>query len=530
MPGLSQVDRAIVPPNIVFPQDYNAAYDLLQRNLQAGRGDKPAFIDDRGSYTYNELERRSSAFANVLRDRGVQMEQRILLCLLDSIDFPVVFLGAIKVGVVPVAVNTLLTPDDYRYMLQDSRAQMLLVSEALLPLFEPLLDESSHLKSILVSGADEQAENSLCAALAASNPECVIAPTRCDDMCFWLYSSGSTGAPKGTVHKHSSLIQTAELYARAVLELSEQDIVFSAAKLFFAYGLGNGMTFPMSVGGTAVLMAERPTPEAVFARLTEHQPTLFFGAPTLFAGMLASADLPDRDQLSLRYAVSAGESLPEHLGKRWLEQFGVDVLDGIGSTEMLHIYLSNQPQQTRYGTTGVPVPGYELRVVDDDGHTLPPGEIGELQIKGPSSAIFYWNNREKTLATFNGQWVRSGDKYHQDEDGYFVFHGRSDDMLKVSGIYVSPIEVEAALMTHPAVLEAAVVGREDADELVKPAAYVVLQRGHERSEALATALKSHVKTVLAPYKCPRWFEFVDELPKTATGKIQRFKLRQAAAV
>ncbi|HSD00606.1 MAG TPA: benzoate-CoA ligase family protein, partial [Casimicrobiaceae bacterium] len=324
-------------------------------------------------------------------------------------------------------------------------------------------------------------------------------------------------------------IETAELYARPVLGIREDDTVFSAAKLFFAYGLGNALTFPLSVGATTILMAERPTPAAVAKRLIEHHPTIYYGVPTLYAMMLASADLPAKDQVGLRVCVSAGEALPENIGKRWTAHFGVEILDGIGSTEMLHIFLSNRPGDVRYGTTGVPVPGYELRVVDDRMQPVAQGEVGDLYISGPTAANGYWNNRAKTRTTFQGEWVKSGDKYRVDGDGKYVYAGRSDDMLKVSGIYVSPVEVEAALITHPTVLEAAVVGREDEDKLTKPVAYVVLKPGHAGSDALGEELRAHVKSALAPYKYPRWIEFIDELPKTATGKIQRFKLRARQA-
>jgi benzoate-CoA ligase len=331
------------------------------------------------------------------------------------------------------------------------------------------------------------------------------------------------------VHVHSSLIQTAELYARPVLGIREDDVVFSAAKLFFAYGLGNSLTFPLAVGATAVLMAERSTPAAIFARLRKHQPMIFYGVPTLFAALLASPELPGRGALKLRCCVSAGEALPADIGRRWTERFGVEILDGLGSTEMLHIFLSNRPGKVRYGSTGMPVPGYLLRILGDDGQTVAPGEVGELQICGPTAATAYWNNRGKTRTTFQGPWTRSGDKYTVDGDGFYIYSGRSDDMLKVGGIYVSPIEVESALITHPAVLEAAVIGREDEERLTKPVAYVVLKSGQQASPALAEELQQHVKSQLAPYKYPRWIEFIDELPKTATGKIQRFKLRAKAA-
>jgi benzoate-CoA ligase len=525
MPELSSADHGASPPDISIPREYNAAHDLIQQNLRSGRADKTAFIDDFGSCTYAELDRRTSAFANVLQSQGLGMENRILLCLHDTIDFPTAFLGAIKAGVVPVAVNTLLTQGDYQYMLCDSRARVAVVSAALLPLFRPLLGQVPCLERILVSGADSNEQDSLVRLIAQAPRTFAVAPTTCDDVCFWLYSSGSTGAPKGTVHVHSSLIQTAELYGKPILGIEEGDVVFSAAKLFFAYGLGNGLTFPMSVGATAVLMAERPTPAAVFTRLRRHRPTIFYGVPTLYASMLASPELPRREEMRLRRCASAGEALPEQIGKRWAQHFGVDILDGIGSTEMLHIFLSNRPGDVRYGTTGKPVPGYQVRLVEDDGHEVARGEPGELQVAGPTGAAQYWNNREKTRATFQGPWTHCGDKYSQDADGYFVYAGRSDDMLKVSGLYVSPIEVESALISHEAVLEAAVVGREDEDRLTKPIAFVVLKPGREPTPELAEALRQHVKSLLAPYKYPRWIEFVDEVPKTATGKIQRFKLR-----
>ncbi|PKO57383.1 MAG: benzoate-CoA ligase family protein [Betaproteobacteria bacterium HGW-Betaproteobacteria-19] len=531
MPTLSAADHATSPPCIEIPRQYNAADDLIARNLIAGRGSKLAYIDDGGNYTYDELARRINRCASALRGTaGLRQEDRILMCVHDTIEFPAVFLGAIRAGVVPIAVNTLLTAHDYEYMLTDSRARIAVVSAALLPLFQPLLGKVPTLERIIVAGTANPGPDSLATLLDSGTDAFEAAATLADDACFWLYSSGSTGAPKGTVHIHSSLIQTAELYARPVIGIDESDVVFSAAKLFFAYGLGNGLTFPLAFGATAVLMAERPTPAAVFERLRTHRPTIFYGVPTLYASMLASPDCPTREEMRLRACTSAGEALPQEIGKRWTERFGVDILDGIGSTEMLHIFLSNRAGDVRYGTTGKPVPGYAVRLVDDEGNEVTtPGEPGELQISGPTAAAYYWNNREKTRGTFQGQWTRSGDKYQMDADGYYVYSGRSDDMLKVSGIYVSPIEVESVLIGHEAVLEAAVVGCEDEDKLIKPKAYIVLKPGLKADDVLREQLKAHVKRELAPYKYPRWMEFVEELPKTATGKIQRFKLRAAAA-
>jgi benzoate-CoA ligase len=526
MAGLSEADHGVNPPLVNIPRDYNAAHDLIERNLAAGRSGKTAFIDDAGRCTYGELAERVNRAANALTGLGLEMEQRMVLAHDDTIDFPAVFLGAIKAGIVPVAVNSLLTTPEYEYMLADSRARALVVSEALLPAVAPILGKLPFLKHVIVSGRNAQGQLLLSDLTAKAGTRFDPAPTTCDDVCFWLYSSGSTGMPKGTVHLHSHLIQTAELYARPVLGIRESDVVFSAAKLFFAYGLGNALTFPMSVGATAVLMAERPTPRAVFKRLREQQPTIFYGVPTLYAAMLANPELPPKSALSLRLCVSAGEALPPDIGTRWTERYGVEILDGIGSTEMLHIFLSNRPGEVRYGTSGKPVPGYELRVVDEQNQPVKPGEIGELQISGPTCAPYYWNNRAKTHATFLGGWTRSGDKYTMDADGYYTYAGRTDDMLKVSGMYVSPFEVETALASHPAVLEAAVIGHADDEQLIKPKAYLVLKPGRTGSSALAEELKQYVKSRLAPYKYPRWIEFISELPKTATGKIQRFKLRQ----
>lgn len=506
------------------PDCYNAAAALIEPNITA-RPNKTAYIDEYGSYPFADLAERVDRCAGALMDLGLQMENRVLVCLLDTIDFPAVFLGAIKAGIVPIAANTLLTSSDFDYMLRDSRARALVVSQALLPSFEPILDGQPFLRNIIVSGEKNGRYPLLSRLLNQAKARFTTAPTRPDDACFWLYSSGSTGPPKGVVHVQTSMMQTAELYARPILGIDETDVVFSAAKLFFAYGLGNALSFPLAVGATTVLLGDRPTPANVCRILREHRPTIFYGVPTLYSALLASGGLPDRGALNLRRCTSAGEALPAELGRRWLEHTGVDILDGLGSTEMLHIFLSNRPGEVRYGTTGKPVPGYEIKLLDETGAPAADGTIGELQVAGPTAAACYWNNREKSHATFLGPWTRSGDKYSKDQDGYFTYAGRNDDMLKVSGIWVSPFEVESALASHPAVLEAAVVAHADDDGLIKPKAFVVLRPGTDPAAGLAGDLQQHVKSRLAPYKYPRWIEFAAELPKTATGKIQRFKLR-----
>jgi benzoate-CoA ligase len=530
------------PGGVPTPADrFNIAAHLLTAN--AARADKAAFIDDHGSLSYGALDEQVRRLAAGLRSLGIKREERVLLLMQDSTPWPVAFLGAIYAGLVPVAVNTLLTADDYAYMLEHSRAQAVLVSGALLPTLTAALVKSDHevgkvivsrptapLKGVPTDSTPlHPAEVDFDAFVAAHAPLAKPAATGADDPAFWLYSSGSTGRPKGTVHSQANPYWTAELYGKRVLGLVEADLCFSAAKLFFAYGLGNALTFPMSVGATTLLMAERPTPDATFKRWLGQVhgavPTVFYGAPTGFAGMLASPNLPARAAVKLRLVSSAGEALPAELGERFKAHFGVDIVDGIGSTEMLHIFLSNQPGRVRYGSTGWPVPGYTVELRGDDGRPVPDGEPGDLYIQGPSAAMMYWGNRAKTRETFQGGWTKSGDKYIRNaDDGSYTYGGRSDDMLKVSGIYVSPFEVEATLVQHPAVLEAAVIGVPDAEGLTKTKAFVVLKPGGAATE---DELKAFVKDRLAPYKYPRQIAFVADLPKTATGKIQRFKLREA---
>jgi len=527
---------AALPADVSAPPErFNFAQHLLA--LNAGRAGRAAFVDDLGALTYGALDERVRRLGAGLRALGLKREERVLLLMQDTTDWPVAFLGAIYAGLVPVAVNTLLTADDYAYMLEHSRAQAVLVSGALLPAVTAAMTKSDHeVQRVIVSrpvAPLHPAEVEFEAFVAAHAPLPRPAATGADDPAFWLYSSGSTGRPKGTVHSHANPYWTAELYGKGVLALRESDICFSAAKLFFAYGLGNALTFPMSVGATTLLMPERPTPEATFKRWAGGvgglKPTVFYGAPTGYAGMLAHPALPKKGDVALRLASSAGEALPADIGERFTAHFGVEIIDGIGSTEMLHIFLSNQPGRVRYGTTGWPVPGYEIELRGEGGAPVPEGEPGDLYIHGPSAAMMYWGNRQKTRETFQGGWTKSGDKYVRNADGSYTYSGRSDDMLKVSGIYVSPFEVEATLVQHPAVLEAAVIGVPDAEGLTKTKAFVVLKPGADPKQADEAALKAFVKDRLAPYKYPRQIEFVADLPKTATGKIQRFKLREREA-
>ena len=520
-------DSATTPPAPALGARFNFAQHLIECNAE--HPDKAAYIDDHETLRYGELAERIRRMAAALLACGVRREERVMLLMHDCNDWPVSFLGALYAGIVPVAVNTLLTTEDYAFMLKHNRAQAVLVSSALLPMLQAAMSQAQHeVTTVIVSHPTDHPLPENCIALTAliahHAPMSLPAATAPDDPGFWLYSSGSTGRPKGTLHTHANPYWTAELYGKRVLGITKSDVCFSAAKLFFAYGLGNAISFPLSVGATVVLMAERPTPAATFKRWLEHQPTVFFGAPTGFAGMLASAELPAKAQVSLRLASSAGEALPADLGERFTAHFGVEIIDGIGSTEMLHIYLSNVPGKVQYGTTGWPVPGYQIALHGDDGNPVADGETGDLFIQGPSSALMYWGERDKSRETFQGAWTKSGDKYVRNANGSYTYSGRSDDMLKVSGIYVSPFEVEATLMQHAAVLEAAVVGVVDRDGLTKTKAYVVLKPGQQVSD---DELKAFVKERLAPYKYPRSIEFLGELPKTATGKIQRFKLRNA---
>jgi len=505
----------------------NAALYFVDRHVAEGRGDRIAFTEAGGGerrLTYGALADLTSRLADLYERHDIRAEERAAMIVLDTVDFPVIFWGSLKAGVIPIPLNTLLSADYFEIILNDSRARALFVSAELLPTVEPLLPKLRHLKKVFVVGDAPAGHLSFADALRESRPGPVadVSPDHC---AFWLYSSGSTGRPKGVKHVHGNLKATADTFGRQVLNIREDDVVLSAAKLFFAYGLGNGMTFPMSVGASAVLYPQRPTPASMFEVIEAVRPTIFCGVPTLYAAMVAHAggDRPKGVE-RLRCCVSAGEALPAEIGSAWKELTGVDIIDGVGSTEMLHIFLSNAPGDIVYGTSGVAVPGYKVRLVNEQDADAAVGEVGELLVHGPSAAEGYWNRLETTRRTFAGGWTRTGDRYVKRDDGRFVFCGRADDMFKVSGIWVSPFEVEQALCSHPEVLEAAVVAAKDESNLEKPKAFVVL-KNKDRRTIVGEQLKEHVKAQVGAWKYPRWIEIVDDLPKTATGKIQRFKLR-----
>ena len=523
-------------PAVQVPDSFNIATHVVDRNLAAGRGDKVAVYEDGRTVTYAQLAEMVNRCGTGPRSLGIEAEQRVLMAVPDSAEFLAVFFGAAKIGVIPVPVNTAARPDDYLYYLRDSGARAFVLHEELWPQLAGIVSQAPDLRHVLIlpSVPAEKTTRSiqppygthyhwrpLAELMQAASPQLEAEPTSKDDIAFMLYTSGSTGGPKGAVHLQHDIHFATELYARPILKITEQDIFFSASKLFFAYGMGNGMYFPLGCGGSAVLNPHWSKPEIIFDYIERFRPTLFFGVPTLFAAML---QIPEKKDLSsIRFAVSAGEALPAEIYHRFQERFGVSILDGIGSTEMTHIFITNRPDDIRPGTSGRLVPGYEARIVDDTGKELPAGELGNLWIKGDSAAAFYWRKHELTKRTMIGEWLITGDKYYVDPEGYFCYCGRSDDMLKVAGQWVSPAEVENALLGFPGVIEAAVVGLEDKDGLVKPKAFLVMNK--QADGTTEEALRHFLREKLAGFKVPRWFEFVSELPKTPTGKIQRFKLR-----
>ena len=509
----------------------NAAAYFVDRHATSAYSGKTAFVEGAGrgrTLSFADLARETGRLAHLFERHGVRREERAAMLVLDQIEFPIIFWGSLKAGVVPIALNTLLTAKVYDAILRDSRARALFVSHELLPVIEPVLKTNPYLDKVFVIGGESDGAH---LSFEKELTRCEIRepiPARADECAFWLYSSGSTGEPKGVRHVHGSLKFTADTYGSQVLQIERDDIVFSAAKMFFAYGLGNAMTFPLSVGATTVLLSSRPTPDSVFDIMRRFKPTVFCGVPTLYAAMVAQMESGKGGVASpLRRCISAGEALPAEVGRKWLKLTGTDILDGVGSTEMLHIFLSNRVGEVVYGTSGVAVPGYDVRVVDETGHEVEAGQVGELLVRGASSASDYWNQRKKSRLTFEGEWTRTGDKYEKAADGRLIYQGRTDDMFKVSGVWVSPFEVEQTLVTHPSVLEAAVVPALDENGLEKPMAFVVL-KPEATGEHLVDELKDLVKEQIGMWKYPRWVKVIPELPKTATGKIQRFKLKAEA--
>ncbi len=513
----------------MIPRDLNAARWFVDRHVEEGRDGRLAIIHEGRRLTYGDVYGGANRLGNALRRLGVAMEQRVVLLLHDSPEFVWSFWGAIKIGAVPIPTNTLLKPHDFAYILNDSRAEVVIVSAPLATAVDEVRAQLPYLKHVVVAGGAAAPQLAYEELVAQERAELGAAATTKDDVAFWLYTSGTTGTPKAAIHLHHDMLVCCEAFGRHVLEIGPEDRTFSVAKLFFAYGLGNALYFPFHVAASTVLYPARPEPAKVFELIARERPTIFYAVPTAYAAMLQVPDAERRyDLTSLRICSSAGEPLPKALYERWLERFGIEILDGIGSTEMCHTFIANRRGRVRPGSSGTLVPGYDAKLVDDEGRDVPTGEVGNLFVKGDSACACYWNQHERTMQTIHGEWVRTGDKYTRDADGYFWYAGRADDMIKASGMWVSPAEVEAALAGHPAVVEAGVVGAEDGDELVKPLAFVVLARGQAAGPALERELQAFVKEQLAPYKYPRWIVFVDELPKTATGKIQRFRLREIA--
>jgi benzoate-CoA ligase family protein len=515
-----------------LPTLFNVAAHFVDRHIHEGRGERIAYECGEERVSYRQLFERVNRAGNAFKKLGIRQEERIALLLFDTPEFPYCFFGGIKIGAVPVPVNTLLKPSEYEYILNDCRAQVLIVSEGLLPQIQAIPREKlRYLKTIVVFGRPQASLLSLQQLLDESSPELEAEITSKDDAAFWLYSSGSTGFPKGCVHLHHDMVVCAELYAKNILKITEHDRFFSVAKLFFAYGLGNGLYFSLSVGATSILWPGSPSPPNIYSVIEKHKPTLFFSVPSNYSSLLSyqRENGPDFDLSTVRHAVSAGEALPAALFHRFKERFNVEILDAIGSTEALHMFIANRPGAVRPGSSGEILPGYEARIVDENGNDVPDGEVGSLLIKGDSVCASYWNKHEKTKETIQGHWIRTGDKYYRDADGYYWYVGRNDDMMKVKGMWVSPIEIENVLMEHPMVQEAAAIGNPDVNKLVKPAAYVVLKESANNTPQIIEEIRQHVQGKLAAFKCPQTFEIVKELPKTATGKIQRYKLRQSAA-
>lgn len=515
------------PPVVEVPERFNAAAFFVDRHLTEGRGARTVFRYRGGSITYAELAVRVNRAGHMLQSLGVEMEDRVLLALQDSREFAEGFWGAIKIGAVAVPVNPWLKGADYAFLLEDSRAEVAVVNAEVAREIAAVREQCRLLRHVVVTGKPRRGMKAYERLLARASPILEPADTTRDDVALWGYTSGSTGKPKAAVHLQHDLVYAADLVGIQIFGVGPDDLIFSASKMFFAFGLGNSLYFPARVGAASVLVPERIEPERAFEIIHTARPTVFFTVPTVYARMLQVQDAERRyDLSSLRLCVSSGEALPSAIFHAWKARFGHELLDVVGSTEALHDFIANRPGEARPGSSGKVIPGFEARLVDDSGNPVPPGAVGHLLIKGESTAPYYWNRHAESKRTMLGEWLRTGDMFYQDADGYFYFCGRSDDMLKVGGMWVSPSEVEACLMEHPAVLEAGVIGLPDADSLVKPRAFVVLKNGRVPSETLKEDLRGHVSERLAGYKAPRWVEFVPDLPKTSTGKIQRFKLRE----
>lgn len=520
-----EIDESVVPNALRFSPVFNVAVPFIDRHVEEGRGRSVALRHAGGEVTYAELADNVARAGNVLLGLGLKPGERMIMAAVDDPMFFFVFWGAIKAGIIPIAVSTFIKAPDYKFLAADSECVGFVYSEVLAGEAAAVNGSTPRLRVVLpIDGPD-----SLASRMANASPRLAPAPTTATTDCFWLYSSGSTGNPKGVVHVHRDMIVTSERYGRCVAGLEPGDVVFCASKLFFSFGFGGGMTFPLWVGATIVLRPERATADLALEQIGKSQASVFFGVPTLYGQMVQALEREPRELTSLRRCLSAGEALPAPIFNRWKQLTGVPILDGIGSTEVLHIFVSNRINDIRPGTSGKPVPGYEVKIIGENGEPAKDGEVGTLWVKGESNARCYWNNPAKTASTMVGEWLNTGDVYYVDAEGYYVNAGRGDDMLKVGAMWCSPIEIESKLLEHPKVREAAVVARADENALVKPAAYLVLNNPDDATDETVAELQQFCKQHLSGYKYPRWFHFVGELPKTVTGKIQRFKLRQPDA-
>ena len=511
-----------------IPKYYNVTTKLIDEKVKKGLGDKVAVYYKDKTYTYADMQSLINKVGNALKILGVHMEERVMLVMYDSPEAMACFFGAIKIGAIPLSVNYMYTMHDYRYLLNNSRAHTLIADADFIEEIEGFKDKFLYLENTIIVGKKTRAYHIAFHDLVdRCSDKLEVAYTTFEDAAFWNYTSGSTGVPKAAVHLQHDVFSCIDSYAIAVLGITQDDLLFSASKFFFAYGLGNSFFYPLALGASVVLLSDRPRPETIFSTIERYHPTVFFGVPTLYANMLEVKDAEKKyDLSSLRLCTSAGEALPKEIFYEWKERFGLEILDGIGSTELLHIFISNRPGDVKPGSSGKLVPGYQARIIDEEGEEVPDGKVGTLLVHGESTAAYYYRHHDKTKTSMLGEWFNTGDRYRRDGEGYYYYQGRGDDMLKVGGIWVSPIEVEDALVSHPAVLEAAVVAKKDEHHLVKPKAYVVLKKGKRPSEKLAKDIQAFVKKSIAAYKYPRWVEFVKDLPKTTTGKIQRYKLRE----